>query len=63
LTASHIPSFCEEIGRAFLEKYLIHGDLLKAASEWKLDPRREQANKLIKSCGEKALKDIKERKR
>lgn len=59
-----IPSFYDEIGRALPEKCLLPGDLLKAASEWKPDPERmAQGNELIKSCGEKALKDIKERKK
>lgn len=59
----NIPSFYNEIGREFPEKYLLPGDLLKAASEWKPDPQREGTHKLIKSSGKKALKDIKERKK
>lgn len=60
-----IPSFYDKIGRAFPEKFLLPADLLKvkAASEWNPDHQRAQANELIKSCGKKALKDIKERKK
>jgi len=58
-----IPSFYDEIGRAFPEKYLLPADLLKAASEWKPDPQRVQPNELIKSCGKSALEDIKGRKK
>ncbi len=58
-----IPSFYDDIGRAVPEKYLLPGDLLKAASEWKPDPERAQPNELVKSCGKKALKDIEERKK
>ena len=58
-----IPSFYDEIGRDIPEKYLLPGDLLKAASEWKPDPERLEPNELVKSCGKKALQDIEERKK
>jgi len=58
-----IPSFYDGIGRAVPEKYLLPGDLLKAALEWKPDPQRLQPDELVKSCGKKALQDIEERKK
>lgn len=58
-----IPSFYDEIGRALPEKYLLPGDLLKAASEWIPNPQRLHPNVLVKSCGKKAFKDIEERKK
>lgn len=58
-----IPSFYDEIGRDLPEKYLLPGDLLKAASEWIPNPQRLHPNVLVKSCGKKAFKDIEERKK
>jgi len=61
---NHIPSFYEDIGREMPKEYLVPDDLLNVATTDGYDPLSyKESNELVATCGEKLLREIKERKK
>ena len=62
----NIPSFYEDIGREMPKEYLLADDLLNVATTtdgFKLSSCCKESNELVPTCGEKLLREMKERKK